>query len=250
MAVLMLGVNGITPQSEQVSRTAASGVNISFVEYNQPTPPLPPDPSPSGSDLSGSGAGDQGAGNLHGSGVLPDSPATGMLGPLSIDYISDFNFGGTSLSIQPVMHTEVMYVVHTALADQGDDGSVISNFIQVKDNRALSQRVGWSLTVEKSDDLMRLGATGRIIEATTIALSDLGATLDSPFEAPWVHESLLLTPQMPDVVARAVVTTEDQSVGSGTWVIMFGDAEEVGVELVVPTASMINLDERYMASLR
>lgn len=260
-----------------------SEIGVSFVENNQPTPPMPPNPGPprppnpgpprpGGPGVNGPGSGGSGTvesgkngpdlgtpggGDCHGDvNVLPDSPGTGMLGPLSIDYVSTFHSREIPdvedvMASPAVIESGGLYARYRAPADRGTNGTPISNFIQLTDNRTRSQRNGWILTVEKVSYLKRIDASGSVltheeVEATTIELSDLRVTTDNEFEAPWINGSVLLTPQLSSVVARA----EDKGVGSGTWVITFGDVRDVGAHLIVPTASILQPDGGYTATLR
>lgn len=159
----------------------------------------------------------------------PDQPATNDNGPLSIDFISNFNFGTQEITTKDAVYNAAL----TSGTDSTGAKTSKPNFVQVTDNTGTSK--GWSLNVKQVAQLVN-GTDS--LQGAQISLSNLQAVSNSASNAtsPTVSGNLTLTPG-----TAAKITTADVNQGEGTWVTRFGkDATEGtnSVQLSVPGASV------------
>lgn len=204
LAVLTLGATVPT-----VAYAADSTASVVFQPNTKPTDPVDPeDPD---------------------NPFTPDLPATGENGPLSIDYVSNFDFGTQNITTKDA--------TYSAALTQGKDstGATVEkpNFVQITDNTGES--LGWSLNVTQ---LAQLANGANELKGAKISLSNLEAVSNSASNAiaPTVAGTFDLTPG-----TASKVTTADANQGEGTWVTRFGADATAGadaVKLSVPGASV------------
>ncbi|MGI2747673.1 WxL domain-containing protein [Bacillus cytotoxicus] len=153
-----------------------------------------------------------------------DTHEPGTQGPLSIDYVSNFNFDSQKAS----GNNEVYY----AKLDQvkNKEGKVIEvpNYVQLTDNRGTN--AGWKLTVKQNDQFKTTNGA----ELTGAALTLKNGTLSSASgsDVPTAKQDITLIPgQSADVVIA------EADYGMGTWTNAFGKTADEGkksIELSVP----------------
>lgn len=171
----------------------------------------------------------------------PDLPEE--QGQLSIDFISQFNFGTQSISAQD----KTYYANSQRLLNE--DGTVNEdeerpNFIQVSDRRSSDQRGGWELSLSQESQFST--SDGKELIGAQLQLAN--AELISPQEnsEPNFVESLQnLIPGVRQPLIRA-----EGDEGQGTWIYRFGDSTtgSESVKLQVPKGSNANA-ESYSTTL-
>ncbi|MFD1317663.1 WxL domain-containing protein [Loigolactobacillus zhaoyuanensis] len=194
-----------TSVSAAVSQTEKSTATATFTDTTDPTNPIDPeDPDPS----------NPGPG-----------PGTGETGPLTIDYVSDLDFG-----THDVPKADATY---TAANDKTTDGKAIPNFVQVTDQRSGAVK-GWTLTVMQ-DAQFTNDANGKL-EGAQLKFSGTAVTTTGNTEkAPTTHAVTL------DPGTSAVIMDAGAGAGFGTWADKWGkvtDEEDVSTAtLKVPVAA-------------
>jgi hypothetical protein len=171
-------------------------------------------------------------------------PQPGTGGPLSIDFVSSFDFGN-----HPLSNKDETY---SAKAQKYSDGTTHTpNYVQVSDLRGTN--AGWVLTVKQLDEFKSTTQTKHdTLKGAAISLTTNRVSSNSEEEAPDAFEINSLTP-----LAETTVMQADNGKGSGTWVNRWGEAEHViDVELtdkdgnkymdkVTPTVSL-TVPGKYM----
>ncbi|MBE5104727.1 WxL domain-containing protein [Bacillus thuringiensis] len=156
--------------------------------------------------------------------VDPDKKGTD--GPLSIDYVSNFNF-----KTQKASGNSETYYAELDKVKKKADGSVVDvpNYIQVTDNRGTN--AGWHLTVKQNGQFKTADDKTLDGAALTVKNSTLRSAADS--DAPKAAQSITLNP---DGSASDLIDAKVEQ-GMGTWVNAFGKdtaAAKQSVELTVP----------------
>ncbi len=176
------------------------------------------------------------------SNFTPDNPnkPSNQKGPLSIDFVSVFNFG-----VQDITTNDKTYNAALVTGKNKSDTDSVDkpNYVQVTDNTGES--LGWKLSVKQLDQLKN---NSDELKGAQIKLSNLEAITSSSSNAikPTTNSNVILVP------GNAVpITTAEKGQGEGTWVTRFGSTAEQGkesVQLFVPGASVKKIGA-YTASL-
>ncbi|MFD4705051.1 WxL domain-containing protein [Gottfriedia sp. NPDC058432] len=167
----------------------------------------------------------------------PENPhEPGTKSSLSIDYVSNFNFG--------VQETSGKNEVYTAQLDevkQTSDGSIIKvpNFIQVTDHRRT--KTGWKLTVQQNEQF-KSGNN----ELTGAVLKLNNPFLNSSTEAQYKPVANTLT-LVPGGGAQNLAYA-DEGKGLGTWTIAYGQNSS-SITLFVPGAAYKEVGAKYKTTL-
>lgn len=154
-------------------------------------------------------------------------------GRLSIDFISQFDFGKQSISAQD----QTYYARPQRLLNE--DGMVNEkeerpNYLQISDRRVENERNGWQLSVRqhsqfKNDD-------GHELMGASLKLSNHQLVSAQGGKVPGLHpqNTTTLTPGATRVLVRA-----EGDEGTGTWIYRFGDGETASesVALTVPNGA-------------
>lgn len=169
----------------------------------------------------------------------PDLPEE--QGQLSIDFISQFNFGTQSISVQD----KTYYANSQRLLNE--DGTVNQteerpNFIQVSDRRSTDQRGGWELSISQESQFST--TNGKELAGAQLQLAN--AELISPqgnTEPNFVETLQNIIPG----VRQPLITAEGDE-GQGTWIYRFGDSVtgNESVKLQVPKGS--NADAEFYST--
>lgn len=155
-------------------------------------------------------------------------------GPLSIDFISAFNFGSQAISVQ----TRTYYAQPQQLLNS--DGTIIEgeerpNYIQVSDRRAENDRHGWQLAVTQNSQFTNLD-DHELAGARLHFSNQQFATAQGGTEPELSHrDGVVLVPGQ-----KTELVTAKGEQGAGTWIYRFGDRASAGESValeVPPTAA-------------
>ncbi|MDA1686173.1 WxL domain-containing protein, partial [Bacillus cereus group sp. m2-21] len=159
--------------------------------------------------------------------VDPENPddvhEKGTDGPLSIDYVSNFNF-----ETQKASGNNELYYAKLDTVKAKDGNKEVPNFVQVTDNRGTN--AGWKLSVTQNDQFKT--ADGKELTGATLTLKNGTPNSASGSDAPAAAQDITLVPGQ----ASDVLTAQEEQ-GMGTWTNAFGKSVEEGkksVELSVP----------------
>ncbi|MBA3925591.1 WxL domain-containing protein [Listeria rustica] len=173
--------------------------------------------------------------------VDPGTTDPGTSGPLSIDYVSSFDFGTQVISGETQTY-------NAKLDSMTVDGTAtdVPNNVQVTDNRGSNS--GWELTVAQNGQLQ--DGTARALEGAEVKINNATAVTrsDSTITAPTVASSITLNPDG----TSAMVMNAEADQGMGHWVDNFGaDNTEAAdaVTLTVPGATAKYADSAYETTL-
>jgi hypothetical protein len=151
-------------------------------------------------------------------------------GLLSIDFVSQFDFGSKGISVQD----QTYYAQSQQLLN--DDGTVNEqeerpNYVQVSDRRSATERGGWQLAVTQMSQFT--GEDGQALNGAQLRLTNQELATAQGGNPPslQVNNPLSLTPGS----KRTLIRAEDDE-GTGTWVYRFGnrDTSSNSVALEVP----------------
>lgn len=151
-------------------------------------------------------------------------------GLLSIDFVSQFQFGAQAISSQD----QTYYAQPQRLLNP--DGTVNTeeqrpNYVQISDRRNTDARNGWQLAVTQKEQFA--SKTGHTLEGASLRLMNQQAVTAQGGEAPslQVTNPLTLVPGNKRTLIRAEGTE-----GQGTWIYRFGDGQSAGesVALEIP----------------
>lgn len=151
-------------------------------------------------------------------------------GLLSIDFVSQFNFGSQGISVQD----QTYYAQSQRLLNE--DGTVNEqeerpNYVQVSDRRSATKRGGWQLAVTQNNQF--IGDSGQELNGAQLRLSnqELATAHGGSPPSLQVNNPLALTPGSKRILVRA-----ESEEGTGTWVYRFGnrDTSSSSVALEVP----------------
>ena len=149
-------------------------------------------------------------------------------GLLSIDFVSQFNFGLQAISARD----QTYYAQPQRLMNE--DGVVSEkeerpNFVQISDRRPESERNGWELAVTQKEQFK--GKENQVLNGASITLSNQQVVTAQGKTAPELQSVHSLIPGNRQTLIKA-----QGSEGMGTWIYRFGDAETAkeSVALNVP----------------
>lgn len=212
LAVAGLGMSVPTVAMAAQTSTATTHATVAFTQDDQ-TPETPVDPeNPS----------KPGDGN---------NPGTGNTGALTLDYVSNFDFGAHKIS--PSKQTYIASM---------DNANKTANFAQVTDKRAGDPK-GWTLKVTEKGQLQSAKAQ-KALTGAQISLTDsrAGSGLGLPANQVNVTDQTL-TPDNQAVVMNALAGS-----GYGLWTDAWGSKTNPGVKLTVPTGAYPE-EDTYTTSL-
>ncbi|MGM2786765.1 WxL domain-containing protein [Bacillus cereus group sp. Bce018] len=154
-----------------------------------------------------------------------DTHEPGTAGPLSIDYVSNFNFETQKASGNNELYYAKLDNVKNKVTGAKSE---VPNFVQVTDNRGTN--AGWKLTVKQNDQFKT--ADDKELTGATLTLKNGTLNSAAGSKAPTAAQNIALTPGQ----AFDVATAQEEE-GMGTWTNSFGKSVEDGensVELSVP----------------
>lgn len=155
-------------------------------------------------------------------------------GPLSIDFVSSFNFGSQSISVQ-----DQNYYARPQRLLNGD-GTVNEdeerpNYVQISDRRSETDRNGWQLSVTQNNQFS--SENGKELSGARMRLTNQQIATAQGGTAPSLQqtEPLELVPGSKHVLLRA-----QGNEGTGTWIYRFGDANTAGNSVVLDVPKEAN----------
>jgi len=155
-------------------------------------------------------------------------------GPLSIDFISSFNFGSQGISVQDQWY----YAQPQRLLNPDgtiNEGEERPNYIQISDGRAENDRHGWQLAVTQNAQFTSLD-DHQLTGARVHLMNQQFATAQGGVEPVLHHqEGVVLIPEH-----KTELITAKNEQGIGTWIYRFGDGTSAGesVALEVPKSAL------------
>ncbi|WP_206911332.1 hypothetical protein IGL98_001955 [Enterococcus sp. DIV0840] len=170
----------------------------------------------------------------------PGEGATGMVGPLTIDYITKINFGPVKVSGNKA--TYYAKLAEIKLKDISVPKKV-PNYVQVTDNRG--SNAGWQLQLKQDSQFQAKDTDNKVSELTGAELAFDNPTLKSAQKS---NEFAPLGIKQKLTPGAAAVTVVNATIGKGmgTWYYALGDTDEQAaksVSLTIPgaTAKLTNV---------
>ncbi len=154
----------------------------------------------------------------------PDLPED--QGLLSIDFVSSFNFGTQSISLQE----QTYYAQHQRLLNE--DGTVNEeedrpNYVQISDRRPESERNGWTLAVTQKEQFK--GEENQVLNGASLSLSNQQVITAQGGTAPALQSvPCTLVPSN-----RRTLLKAQGNEGTGTWIYRFGDGDSAGESVAI-----------------
>ncbi|WP_062805763.1 WxL domain-containing protein [Enterococcus pernyi] len=156
---------------------------------------------------------------------LPESQ-----GLLSIDFVSQFNFGSQGISL----HNQTYYAQPQRLLNE--DGTVKEkeerpNYVQISDRRPDNERSGWQLSVTQNGQFSN--QSGHELIGSEIQLLNQELVTAQGGTAPTLQEK---TAQRIIPNTKKILLLADKESGTGTWIYRFGDQQtaDKSVGLYIP----------------
>ncbi|MDK1725974.1 WxL domain-containing protein [Dellaglioa algida] len=183
--------------------------------------------------------------------IKPVDPVNpGTAGPLSIDYVSNFDFGSSN----KVSGDDMTYYAAPVKATDKDGKDVtVANYLQVTDKRGTN--IGWKLSVkqEKQFNDGKADLDGAKLQMATQTLNSKNMDLNNPSNIPAIDNATMAMTPGSDV--KVLTAGKDQ--GMGTWTDAFGvydadaakDTASKAVSLEVPGNSAKNTGSSYTTDL-
>lgn len=152
---------------------------------------------------------------------------TDKQGLLSIDFVSQFNFGKQGIYVQG----KTYYAMPQRLLNE--DGTVNEqekrpNYVQISDRRSETDRNGWQLSVTQNNQFST--ENGKELSGARMRLTNQQLATAHGGTAPSLQqtEPLELVPG-----AKRVLLMAQGNEGTGTWIYRFGDANTAGNSVVL-----------------
>ncbi|WP_409022204.1 WxL domain-containing protein [Dellaglioa sp. P0083] len=177
----------------------------------------------------------------------PDNPNPGTPGPLSIDYVSNFDFGSKN---KVSGDDTTYYAAPVKLADKDGKEVTRANYLQVTDKRG--SNAGWKLSVKQgaqfNDGKTDLDGAQLNMGTQTLNSKNIGGTTD-----PAIANATITT----SIGADVAVLDAGKDQGMGTWTDSFGvydadatkDTASKAVSLKVPGNSAKTVGSSYTTDL-
>ncbi|CAM3374838.1 WxL domain-containing protein [Vagococcus fessus] len=212
LACLILLSTGLSPIFAEVTENSlTSTAKVKFKPSTQVTPPVDPE------------------GEKPNTPIFPwdptepeGKPKPGTSGPLSIDFVSSFDFGANEIS-----NDDQSYYARSQLIVDKEATKVEArpNYVQITDNRGTNE--GWTLSVKQQGQLKSDTKThnDELIGAY-IKLSAPKVRSNSNASAPTPVEEIVLDPSSSENVVLSALLDE----GAGTWTNAWGEPEIVTEE--------------------
>ena len=168
------------------------------LEPTPPTDPISPDPNQPVKPQNPDGS----------------KPAPGTDGPLSLDFVSVFDFGQ-----HPISNQDQIYYAK-AQRYFGSEKTT-PDYLQLSDHRGTL--AGWSLRVKQNQALTNPKAKRyKVLNGATLSLQDAELLALSDADPPEIAEKIELTPGSEQRLATAKTGS-----GAGTWLIRWGSAQQL-----------------------
>lgn len=164
-------------------------------------------------------------------------------GQLSIDFVSQFNFGTHSISAQD----KTYYAAPQRLLNENgtvNETEVRPNFIQISDRRPSDKRGGWELSLSQESQFKTINGTE--LDGVELQLANAELISSQGNSKPSFVETVQnLIPG----VRQPLITAEGDE-GQGTWIYRFGDSVTANesVKIQIPKETNANA-ESYSTTL-
>lgn len=148
-------------------------------------------------------------------------------GFLSIDFVSQFNFGTQKISVSD----QTYYAQSQRLLNEDGTGNETEerpNYVQISDRRSETDRNGWQLSVTQNNQFST--ENGKELSGARMRLTNQQLATAHGGTAPSLQqtEPLELVPG-----AKRVLLMAQGNEGTGTWIYRFGDANTAGNSVVL-----------------
>lgn len=236
MAVFASGFVGTGVNAKAVEQVATynSNSNINFVPSTSITKPIDPinptNPTPE----------------------TPEPEKPGTVGPLSIDFASNFEFGTQEITTENKVYM-------AKVQSYKDSQNITPTFVQVTDKRG--SNTGWSLNLKQAHQFQAEETLNKVLEGAQLHFKKGTAVTNGKGKIPKTYEVIL----DPINANYSKVMSAEVTAGSGTWVSRFGEivdvkftnqqGEEVvekrdsGVTLAIPGSSQKDAGVEYNTTL-
>jgi hypothetical protein len=205
------GEGGVSQPPMTINDPAKSEAEISFSQNEtEPTKPT----GPGGEEIES-----------------PSEGETGMVGPLTIDYITKINFGNQKVSGNDATYFAELAKVKLVGIDEPKE---TPNYVQITDSRG--SNAGWQLQVKQDSQFQAEDADGKISELKGAQLTFANPTLKSSQKGAEFAPEGFGHSFTPGSEAVTVVNASTGK-GMGTWHYTLGDTDELGqksVSLAIP----------------
>lgn len=165
----------------------------------------------------------------------PENPGTGNAGPLSIDYVSNIQFGK-----QKAYGGNFSYFANLDnVINKDDSKKEVPNYVQVTDNRG--NNAGWSLSV-KQDGFLKNAKQSMMEKAELRLLNGASNSSNGSILSPTVNQAVALKLDTTGKGINSTLVTAESGKGAGTWTTSFGKTVDEGknsVELFVPGGTVV-----------
>lgn len=226
-ALLASGVVGIEASAAEPKTYDTKG-DITFEQSTEPElPTYPGDPDPENPVMPTDP-------------TDPQGPGTGTQGPISIDYISSFNFGK-----QEISNKTQTYFANPQSYKSGEEDS--PNYMQITDKSG--KVAGWRLSVEQKTNFTAqdVNATNKTIGGAELALNAAdGEIVSNGNSVKPTAKNIVLTGEG----SSQAILAATKGTGAGLWTSTFGELETVdekvfntGVALTIPGSSQTDADK-------
>lgn len=217
ICVSSLSLLSVTVFGVEISNQGQSQGEIEYIANTDPT--LPVDPTDPENEIKPN----------------PSNPGTENPGPLSIDYMSNIDFGRQKAYGNDQAYFAELDTVYLANNQQKE----VPNYVQVTDNRGTNQ--GWSLAVKQESQFKNAGnktlgkAELRLFNGTPNSQNNLN-------DGPTANQKIVLRLDDSGHGINSNVMQAKKNQGHGTWTNTFGhnlETAKKSVELFVPGGTLI-----------
>lgn len=154
----------------------------------------------------------------------PDIPEN--QGLLSLDFVSQFNFGKQLISVQDKFY----YAQPQRLLDE--DGTVTEeerpNYVQISDRRSVNERDGWQLAVTQNEQFTN--ENGLELPGASLSFTNQQLATVQGGSEPELQETNTQT-LLPGM--RSILLKAQENEGTGTWIYRFGDSETASESVIL-----------------
>jgi len=148
----------------------------------------------------------------------PQDPNLGTGSPLSLDHVSNLDFG-----VSEIANTEqgVTYYANAQELHTSEGSKYVPNYVQISDNRGTNS--GWTLTIKQEGQFSNASAQHKELTGSQIQFADPTVEGVSDAPPPINAEVITLDPNG----AESLVMAAKPLAGAGLWVKSWGTVEEM-----------------------
>ncbi|MFB7159675.1 WxL domain-containing protein [Lysinibacillus sp. NPDC056232] len=148
----------------------------------------------------------------------PQGPNLGTGSPLSLDHVSNLDFG-----VREIANTEqgVTYYANAQELRTSEGSKYVPNYVQISDNRGTNS--GWTVTIKQEGQFSNASAQHKELTGSQIQFADPTVEGVSDAPPPINAEVITLDPNG----AESLVMAAKPLAGAGLWVKSWGTVEEM-----------------------